>query len=291
VRTWPRSRGYLDTAATTNFVYTRLFASARDASPPATYGGTGEAEATWTAALLTDYSATSAIRSTVGAAYWNMPSAYPSAVFGSPNYRRSATWAAAARQVAVPPQRHLGRVKDGALSTIVVDTVNDPLDGFVYHDERINPGLDYLAAGSGGRFMSTWTRIGLPGVYLTNPLTMAPFGSQFALMMFGNVMDVACSITHQVGQQQVNDDVRLNANGTLYENDASTIEKAITSALNVAMTATGMLSPKGAVAVVDRTANVGSTSIVPILVTLYGKGYVLQENITIAFNNPLAAST
>ena len=282
--------GYLDTFAATNFLYTRLFMSARDASAPSAYGGSGETDSAWSTAILADYTSTSAIRCTVGAAYWNMPSAYPGAMFGSPRMRRSVSWAAAAKQVTVPPQRHLGRVADGALSNIVVDTVNDPLDGWNYHDERINPGLDYVYAGSGGRFMSTTTRVGLPGVYITNPITMAPFGSQFTQMMFGNVMDVACSITRQVGQQQINSDIRLNANGTIFENDASTIERAISGALNANMTSVGMLSPTGAVAKVDRTVNVALTNTVAIAVTLYGKGYILQENVVIAFSNPLSAS-
>src|SRR5262249_2525406 len=123
--------GYLDNAATNSFLFTRLLMSARDAHQPTAWGGAGGTEAVWMASIQTDFSAVRARRSGVGAAYWNMPSAYPNASAGTPRYRRSCTWAWAQRQVTIPPQRHAGRVNDGSLSAIVVDPTNDPSDGFI----------------------------------------------------------------------------------------------------------------------------------------------------------------
>jgi hypothetical protein len=293
-------QGYLDTLAT-GYVYTRAFMTARDASPAALWGGTAETESTWMAAIQTDYSAVAARRLCVGAAFWNQPSAFPNvSSTGASVYRRPITWQAAARQVTVPPQRHIGRVKDGSLSGVVVNPTSDPTDGFIYHDERLNPGLDYIInGGSGGRFMSTMTRTGLPGVYITNPLTMAPLGSDFFLMPLGNVMDVFSGIVHTVGQQQVDDDVRLNANGTIYENDARSIESAIAAAANAAMFSTKMISlpvqagptaaATGAEIIVDRTVNVKATSTVNIVGQINARGYVLTINVSLSYQNPNAA--
>lgn len=292
--------GYLDTLAT-GYVYNRAFFSARDASPPTAYGGTAETESTWTSSILTDYSATSARRMCVGAAYWNMPTAFPvPGTTGAPALRRPLAWAAAAKQVVIPPQRHNGRVKDGAISQIVVSPITDPLDGFVYHDERLNPGLDYIIAGVGGRFMSTMTRIGLPGVYVTNPLTMSPTGSDFYLMPLGLVMDVFASIIHTVGQQTIDDDVRVNANGTIFENDAKAIESTLANAVNAAMFSTSMISQpvgtgpgaaaSGSAITIDRTNNVKSTNNVNLNGTIIARGYVLTITATLAFQNPLAAA-
>lgn len=290
--------GYLDTLAT-NFVSTRAFMSARDASPAAAYSGTGESESTWISSIQTDFAAVAARRACVGAAYWNMPSAFPSpSAFGAPSYRRPIAWAAAAKQVTIPPQRHNGRPKDGSIAQIVVNASSDPLDGFVYHDERINGGLDYVITGSGGRFMTTMTRTGLPGVYITNPLTMAPLGSDYFLMPFGSVMDVFCSIMHQQGQLIVDDDVRTNSNGTIYENDARAIESALASAANSVLFAQKMISqPIGAgpgaaptsSIVVDRTTNVKSTSTINIAGNLAGKAYALTLNLNLSYLNPGAA--
>jgi len=285
--------GYLEGfAGTPNFIYTDTFMSARDLNAPTTWGGAGETEATWISALQTDYSAVAQKRIVVGAGHWNIPTPYTNvSVWGAPRYRRPMTWAAAARQVQIPVQRMLSRVKDGALSNIVVDPTNDPLDGFVYHDERSNPGLSYLAAGgTGSRFMSTWTRALRSGVYATQPLTFAALGSDFNLRPRMAVMNVACSIAAQVGQTQIDDEVRLNANGTINVSDAATISSAIASAINNALLATAALSPPGCKVVVDTTANVGSTGIVPITITIYGVGYVLAETIGIQYSNPNVGS-
>lgn len=272
--------GYLDTLAA-GYIFTRAIIAARDASPPAGWGGSGESEATWQAAVALDYSAVSARRIDACAGYYNMPSAYPTTVCGSPRYRRPGSFAAAARQVAIPPQRHAGRVRDGALSNIVIDPTLDPADGFIYHDERLVPGFD------AARFTSFRTRIGLPGVYMVNPNLMSPAGSVFSLLPLGSVMDIGCGIAHQVGQQEINEDIRLNDNGTIFENEAQAIESVMLGALNSQMVAKGMLS--SAQVLVDRSNNIRATSTVNVAITLFSRGYVLQENITIGFASPFAA--
>jgi hypothetical protein len=216
-----------------------------------------------------------------------MPTAYPNAAFGAPRYRRQLEWAEGVRQVGIPPQRHSGRVRDGSLANIVVDPISDPLDGFIYHDERINPGLDILQGGA-GRFASATTRTGLPGFYIVNPLLLSPIGSDFTMWPFGAVIDVACDIVHQVGQQYINADVRLNANGTIFKNDAAAIEVAIKGQLDALMTAVSMIS--GATVTVDLTNNVRTTSNVNITVAINARGYVLQETVTISLANSQAAA-
>jgi hypothetical protein len=284
---------YLDSLAL-NYQYTRAFLSARDASPPAAYGGSGENEVTWINSVNADYSAVSARRLCVGAGNWNTPSAFSNPSAGTPRMRRNVAWDGAARFVSLAatgaggPQTHLGRVSDGALSTIVVDPTNDPQDGFIYHDESQQPGFDYIFSGTGGRFMTTTTRKKRPGVFITNPLLMSPPGSVFTMLMYGSVIDIACDIVYAVGTQFINSDVRLNPNGTIFNNDALMIEATITNAINVEMLATKMISP-GTTVVVDRTNNVQDTGNVNISVTIVAKGYILKETVTIGFSNSAAA--
>ena len=264
------------------FVFTRGLFSARDVVTPTTWGGMGgETEAEWIADVALDFSAVSAKRVLVTAGNYNMPSAFPSSVYGSPRMRRALSWALAAREVAIPPQRHAGRVRDGALSNIVIDPTSDPSDGFVYHDEFNNPGLE------DARLCAARTRIGKPGLFISEPNLMAPNGSQFTLLPYGNVMDVACDIVHQVGQDEINEDIRLNSNGTIFENEALSIEAILRGAINANMTSKGMIS--SVTVAVDRTTNVLATSTVEISVTILRRGYVLQENVKIGFKNPFAA--
>lgn len=269
-------QGYLDTLAN-GYIFSRLMLNARDVKIPTAWGGVTETEAAWITAITADYAAVSARRICASAGHYNMPSAVPNPTVGAPRYRRPLAWALAARQVQIPPQRHAGRVRDGALSNIVLDPTNDPTDGFVYHDERITSGLDTA------RFNSVRSRIGLPGLYVSNPNLMAPLGSVFTMLPLGNVMDVACGIVHQVAQQFINADIRLNPSGTIYENEARAIEAALAEAIQAFMTSQSMIS--SATIAVDRTSNVRATSIVKINVSIVARGYVLEEQVTIGFVN------
>jgi hypothetical protein len=274
--------GYLTTLAT-GYIYTRALVSAVDASPAATpWGGSGQIDATWTTAITAAFAANSTKRIWVNGPYWNIPSMIPNPAAGNPRYRRSAAWAAAARRVAVTPQRTTGRVKDGPLNQIVIDPVNDPLDGFVYHDEQVSPTLD------SARFMTTIRRVGLPGVYILKDNLMSPAGSDFTILPRGNIMDLACGISHQVGQQFIGDDVRTNPNGTIDERDAKGIEIAVKSAIDQALTANRYISSCSVL--VDRTINVQGTSSIAFQVTIVARGYILTETITIGFQNPNFAS-
>jgi hypothetical protein len=264
-----------------NFLYTRAMIATRDASPAAAWGGTGESESTWSAALATSYSAVSAKRICASAGHYNMPSAYPTAVCGAPSYRRSLAWALAQRQAAIPPQRHAGRVRDGSLSAIAVDPAGDAADGFLYHDEFTAPSLD------AARFASARTRRGRPGFFIQQPNLMAPPGSQFSLLPFGNVMDVACTIVHQIGEDEIDEDVRLNDDGTIFENEAKALESTMRGALVAQMVNRNQLS--NATVVVDRLWNVLANNSVKITVTIFRRGYVLSEEITIGFSDPFAA--
>lgn len=279
--------GYLDELATA-YTYTRSFLSARDASPPAAFGGTGESEVSWINSVNADYSNVSARRLCVGAANWNTPSAFANPSAGTPIYRRNVAWDGAARLVnlaatgAGGPQTHLGRVSDGSLATIVVDSSKDPLDGFVYHDESQVAGLDYIFSGVGGRFMTTTTRKKRPGVFITNPLLMSPPGSVFTMLMYGSVMDVACDVVYAVGSQFINSDLRLNPNGTIFVNDALMIQATIAAAINEQMLSAKMISPR-TIVVVDQTNNIRTTGNVNITVTIVSRGYVLKETVNIGF--------
>lgn len=272
--------GYLDTLAGQK-VFTRALTNIRDASPPSAYAGTGETEAAWTTAINTSVSGVDAKRVLVGAGHYNMPSVIPNSAAGTPRYRRPYTWALACRQVQIPPQRHAGRVKDGALLDVVIDPTVDPSDGFVYHDERLNPGL------KASRFAVAKTRIKKTGYYADDPFLMAATGSVFELLPLGIVMDIACGIVTDVGQTDINEDIRLNKNGTIFENEARSVESRMLRALTANMFNANMIS--GASVAVDRGNNVRSTKTVNVNVSIESRGYVLQENITIGYADSAAA--
>lgn len=278
-------QGYLDSLVTGG-IYTGIMTTARDAYAPTAWGGAGETENAWITSVLTDYSAASAKRMLSSGGFYNMPSAYPTPAASAPRYRRPLAWAQAARQVAIPPQRHSGRVRDGALSQIVVSPTTDPTDGFIYHDERVTPAFDVYRNGS-GRLCCATTWDGQQGFFIYDPLMLSPIGSDFYMWPFRAVMDVACKLVRQSAITLINSDIRLNQNGTIYVNEALSIEAQINQVLKDNMTAVNMIS--GASVSVDRTNNVRTTSTVIITVTINARGYIRRETIAIGFANTNAS--
>lgn len=272
--------GFLNTLATRK-VYTRLITAARDLGLPTAYGGTPESEATWSSSLLTDFGAVDAKRVLVTAGHYNLQSAISTPLTGLPKYRLPLSYALAAKQVTIAPQRHAGRVRDGSITEVIVDPTNDPVDGFTYHDERLNPSFRT------NRFAAARTRIKKSGFYFDDPNLMSAQGSVFSLLPLGIVMDIACGVVTDVGQDDINEDVRLNKSGTIWETDARTIERNIQRQLEVNMVNTNMLS--AARAVVDRDLNVRDLKKVKIAVTIWARGYVLEEDITIGYGTAEAA--
>lgn len=273
--------GYLEAEASAiSPLFNAAILSARDASPPSTWGGTGETESTWMSALLTDYSAVAQKRISSCAAYWNMTSALVNPLGMSPRFRRSVGYAIAQRTVLLSgPNRSWGRVKDGALAPIVVDPVNDPTDGFIYHNEAINPGLN------AGRFVTTTTRSYLQGVYCLQANNMAATGAQINSWPLIAVANVASTILQQVGQQSINDDVRLLKTGLMDPRDLATIQNGLQSAIDANMTAQNMIS-RGQV-IVDGSQNlIANGGQVPVTCILTQRQVILQVNVTLQYLNP-----
>lgn len=273
-------QGYLDTMVATK-TFTRAIIEVRDNALPTAYGGAGETDAVWSAAVALDYSAVSAKRIVACAGNYNMNSTFPVAAGGTPRLRRNLAFALACRQASFGglirggPQTHAGRVSDGPLSQIIVDPTNDPTDGFNYHDDYIAPALD------GARFCSARKRKGKPGFFIVEPRLMSPFGSVFTILPYGNVMDVGCSLLYQVGTENINADILLNTNGTIAEDEAQRIESVARGALRDNMLARSMISDF--TYTIDRTNNVKTTSIVNFAATLYARGYILEIDGTIGF--------
>ncbi len=267
-------QGYLDTMVTTK-TWPRAITEARDNALPVAYGGAGETDATWYAALALDYSAVSAKRICAVAGHYNMNSMFPVAAAGTPRMRRNLAYALACRQVTLAPQNHAGRVSDGALAQIIVDPTLDPTDGFNYHDDYNAPALDVA------RFTSARKRKGKPGYFIVNPKLMSPAGSVFTMLPLGNVMDIGCSLLYQTGEENINSDVRLNDNGTIDEIAAQGIESVARGVLRDQMLARSMIS--NFTYSIDRTNNVRATSEVNFAATLFSRGYILQINGTIGY--------
>lgn len=274
-----------------NYFFERAIVHARDASPPTAWGGTGETEATWMAAVVLDHGSINAARVSQSAGWYNIPTAFPTQFANAPVYRRPLSYAYAPRQASIPTQVHAGKVgtvNGGALANVTVNAASDAADGFVYHNEAANPGFDYNGPGGSGRITAARLRARKPGWYISNPLTLASAGSDFSLMPYALVMDVACSIAHDALEQFVNADLQAKSNGTLSDTDAATIRGAVEDAIDANMTNVSMIS--GRAVAVDQTQIITQTKKLIVTITIQGRAYVLEVDVTLGFANALAAA-
>ncbi len=216
-------------------------------------------------------------RVTADGGWYNTPSPYANSAGGLPSYRRPLAWSHAVRRTQIPLQRRAGRVKDGPYSTIVVNPASDPGDGFVYHDERVTPGLNAARIGSA----LTWPKKGQGFFQCQEPLLSAP-GSQFTELAIGNVLDAACDIGYAAGVEEVSDDLLTQANGTLDPVALNQFQGDVQTALNEGMVQTALVS--SVTAVVSKTANVNATGIIPVTISVLPRGYAnaIQETINLS---------
>lgn len=260
------------------YEFQRAIMELRDALVPTTYGGSGETEATWIAALQTAVSGVSQPRICADGGNYNMPSAYQNPAGGQPSYRRNLAWAQAVRRTQVPLQRRAGRVKDGPYANIVVNPATDPSDGFIYHDERINPGLNASRIASA----MTWPKKGAGFFQCQEPL-LSVNGSQFTELVIGNVLDAACDIGYAAGVEEISDDLTVQDNGTLDPIVLNQFQGDIQNALNQGLIQTPLVSDVSAI--VSPTQNVLATGVIPVTITVTPKAYANSISETISLSN------
>lgn len=188
-------------------------------------------------------------------------------------YSRGAAWPAAAQAMAMTLSQDLGEVRFGPLAGVQSLT----------RDERKTPGLD------AAKFLTLRTHVGLSGAYVTNPRLMAPDGSDFLLIQYRQVMDAACTVGRAALLQFVNSELTVNANGTIDEGDAKTIDAAVESALAETLMQPNLAS--GVSAETNRTNNVLSTGTIKNKIRVLPKGYAKSIDAEIGFQNPSLAVT
>lgn len=235
-----------------------------------------ESEATWMAALETDYGSFVGSRIVVGAGLVLIQSPV-----SQRQYLRPIAWLACVRACERGAHEDLGKVKNGSLDGSLVNSSGAP----IAHDERTTPGLD------AARFMTATTIVGKRGVYITNPNTMADAGSDFELWQYRRVMDKACSATYGVLVEELSADVRVDsATGFILEKDALAIESAGRTALYEALEKRGMVSPGGTAKpyglILSRSDNILSTKTITCATQIVPLGYVKAITNTIGFTNP-----
>lgn len=212
-------------------IYVRALTDARRPNP-------AESEATWSAAVETDYAAFTSERMGVGAGLDWLVS--PIAGDGSTKLR-PISWDVALRIADKPIHISASKVADGPLDGEIVDSS----DNKIAHDESQNPGLD------DARFITATTYPHLDGVYCTRPNLMAAAGSDFTEIQLGAVMDLACTVAFaelmQLLSLEVQREKRGARAGKIAETDRARIQEHISSVLRSKMVKPGYCVDAGIV--------------------------------------------
>ena len=258
--------------------FLRFILEARDINT-----ATGETEAQWMASISNDYATFTTDYITVAAGACLSVSALTKVQF-----RRNIGGLGLVRAGRRNIGRDIGAVADGALCPNYGGTNNTgPLSGVpvdtVYHDEKLNPGLD------SNRFMTVTSFTGITGYYITNANIMCGPTSDFTLLQYGRVMDEAARITRNYFTTLLSTDVRLNRKtGFILERDAVSIESGCNTKL-----ASGLVSQNQASAaqcVVSRVDDISVTKTLTVTVGVIPLGYVKTVSATLSFQNPVFAS-
>jgi len=223
------------------------------------------------AALIAAVTTLSADRVDIGAGFARITSPMTGWQFN-----RSVGWLEAARRHQVPRSEDSGAVATGPLAFVQS----------ISRDERTTPGLD------DARFTTARTIVGRTGFYLTQGRLFAPVGSDFSLIQYGEVMDLACQSGYDELIETLNAVVRVNpagvspplVAGAIDERDAGKLEAKLLTRLRTDLIAPQLIV-SGSV-LINRQQNVLSTGIIKYKVRILPFGYSKFIEAEFGFENP-----
>ncbi len=191
--------------------------------------------------------------------------------------RRSPIFPVAPLYASVTEEKDIAKKLYGPLPGVQIRDDNGNLDE---HDEFEEPGLDDLKFTT----LRTWPN-GNGAVYVNNPRIACPVGSDFVLVQYRRVMNLARTVLQAYLETRVNDEILVDAStGFILESEARDIESGANATLETALLNPGKAS--SAVFVLSRTDNLLSTQTLTYQVRVVPLGYAKTITGTIAFNNP-----
>jgi hypothetical protein len=186
--------------------------------------------------------------------------------------RRHAGMVVAAKAAKTPVHQSIGWVGSGSLQGV----------SRLYRDEFKTPGLDDL------RFITLRTLGEDPGFYVTQGRTFAATGSDFSLLQYRRVIDLATTVARRALVPYINADLRIESDtGFIDKREAAAIERFVGGQLDAAVVASGHGS--SASVQINRTTNLLSSQTLPVRVRVVPRGVVQFIELSIGMLNPLLA--
>jgi hypothetical protein len=192
------------------------------------------------------------------------------------NYRRPVSWPLVNAQGAVTEEVNVADPNLGALPGV---TIRDPNGNVDEHDESINPGLDDI----GLTVLRTWD--GYSGTYVNRPLLKSNPGSDYTIIPYRRVMNLAEVVAYQYFVLRLNKPIRVDpTTGYILETEALEIEAGANAVLIGAL----LTKPKASSVsfVLSRTDNVLSTKTLTGSIRLTPLAYPETINLDTSYFNP-----
>lgn len=181
------------------------------------------------------------------------------------------------RLAAVPVQRSIARVKDGAIEDFTAYFTNgEPVESLRDAWDAIHD-LGYT-------FYRNFT--GKIGYYFTDDKTLTAGTDDFSSLARGMVMDEALILVYNVLVEELNDEIPISSDGMIHPAIVKTWQNNVNRRIKQLMTDLGKLSD--AVCVIDPNQDVLSTDKVEVQVSLLPVGYAKYIDVTLGFTTNTA---
>jgi hypothetical protein len=192
------------------------------------------------------------------------------------NFRRPLLFALAGVQGNVSEEVNVADVNLGALrGASITDSNGNPTE----HNEALYPGLD------DARFITARSWDGYPGVYITRPRILSTPTSDFQIIPYRRVLNLAEAVLREYFVRRLNRPIRVDTKtGYILEADAVEIEGGARAAMRSALLAKPKAS--GVQFVLSRFDNVLSTKTLTGTARVLPLAYPEFIEITIGFANP-----
>lgn len=184
----------------------------------------------------------------------------------------------AGRIAASPVHRHIGRVKDGAITSKQMYIDYLPVESYPVGSFTQNHIITFR------------TFTGLAGYYIADDLLATKETDDYNQLTRRRTIDKAYRIAYPCLVEELNDEIPVNEDGTIMETAATAIEQKVINAIALNMTARGELSadPKdpndyGVKCEIDRTNNVLATNQIRMTLRVRPFGYAKYIDVLLGF--------
>lgn len=178
------------------------------------------------------------------------------------------------RMAVIPVMRKVSRVRTGALSNNSAYIGTSPL----------NSVINDVAEISGKGYITFKTYANVSGYFFSGDDTCSAFTDDYHFLARGRVIDKVHILAYATFVQEVDDEVPVNADGTLDSGFCKWLSQQIENQVNNVMTVNKEIS--SVACIIDPVQNILSTNQLNVILRIVPVGYATNIEINLGFDNP-----